>query len=85
MKHAVLPDTPAQWFRHLFDAKAARDGGVVRRKTRDMERMVGRAMFEQEIRRRGFTAVENAGQVIVFCNAQPVRLMLPGGKSSSRI
>jgi len=48
---------------------------VVRRKVRDMERMVGREAFLAEIRRRGFTAVENAGQVIVFCNAEPVRLV----------
>ena len=40
-----------------------------------MERMVGREAFLSEIQRRGFTAVENAGQVIVFCNAEPVSLM----------
>lgn len=74
MKHFVLPQNSAEWFRHLFSATAARDGGVVRRKVRDMERMVGRAAFEAEIRRRGFSAVENAGQVIVFCNAEPVVL-----------
>lgn len=82
MKHAILPDTPAQWFRHLFDAKAARDGGVVRRKLRDMEYMVGRELFERELRRRGFSAVENAGQVIIFCNVEPVRLTVKGAKSS---
>lgn len=72
MKHS-LPMTPEAWFRHLFEARAALDGGVVRRKTRDMERMVGREVFLAEIRRRGFTAVENAGQVVVFCNAEKVR------------
>lgn len=82
MKHAVLPQNPAQWFRHLFDAKAARNGGVVRRKTRDMERMVGRDLFEREIRRRGFIVVENAGQIVIFCNAEPVRMLVRGGKSS---
>ena len=82
---SVLPQTPAQWFRHLFDAKAAKDGGVVRRKVRDMERMVGRDTFEREIARRGFTAVENAGQVVIFCNHEPIRRTVVGGKSSSRI
>lgn len=65
--------TADAWFRHLFASQAARDGGVVRRKVRDMERMVGRAAFRAEIARRGYTAVENAGQVIVFCNAESVR------------
>lgn len=75
MSFALPPQTPDQWFDHLFTAKSARSGGVVRRKVRDMERMVGREAFLAEIRRRGFTAVENAGQVIVFCNAEPVRLL----------
>ena len=65
--------TKETWFRHLFEARAAIDGGVVRRKIRDMERMVGRDAFVAEIQRRGFTAVENADQVVVFCNAQKVR------------
>jgi len=65
--------TADAWFRHLFQSQAARDGGVVRRKVRDMERMVGRPAFQQELARRGYTAVENAGQVIIFCNAEPLR------------
>ncbi|WP_281984742.1 N-(5'-phosphoribosyl)anthranilate isomerase [Thalassorhabdomicrobium marinisediminis] len=82
MEHAILPENPELWFRHFFAAQAALDGGVVRRKVRDMERTVGRALFEREIRRRGFTAVENAGQVVIFCNAEPVRTLVGGRKSS---
>jgi|AACY02.11.fsa_nt_gi hypothetical protein len=74
-RHAIPPHTPEDWFRHLFGARAALDGGVVRRKTRDMERMVGRARFLSEIERRGFTAIENADQIVVFCNAEPVRIL----------
>lgn len=82
MKHATIPMTPDMWFRHLFSAQAARDGGVVRRKVRDMEKMVGREAFTAEIRRRGFSAIENAGQVIVFCNAEPICVTVSRGKSS---
>lgn len=82
MKHAAIPATPAQWFHHLFSARAAREGGIVRRKTRDMERMVGRDVFEREIARRGYSVVENAGQLVVFCNAEPVRLTVGRAKSS---
>ncbi len=73
MKHVPITMSPEAWFRHLFDCQAAHDGGVVRRKVRDMERIVGRDRFIAEMQRRGFTAVENAGQVVVFCNAQKVR------------
>lgn len=73
MTQRLMPSTSEAWFRHLFGSQAARDGGVVRRKIRDMERMVGRQAFVDEVGRRGFTAVENADQIIVFCNAEPLR------------
>ncbi len=69
---AVDPDL---WITHLFSARAAAEGGVVRRKARDVERVVGWERFRQELRRRGFRAVVNGGQVVVFCNAEPVRLL----------
>ncbi len=67
--------TPDLWLRQLFSAQAACDGGVVRRSVRDVERILGRAAFERELRRRGYRAVENAGQFVIFCNRAPVRLI----------
>lgn len=69
----LLP--PDIWLLQLFTAKAARAGGVVRRQVRDVERIVGRSNFELELRRRGYHAVENAGQYVIFCNAEPVRVL----------
>ncbi len=66
---------PVVWMQQVFDAKAARQGGVVRRKLRDVERTVGLDAFRQEIRRRGYHAVENAGQVVIFCNNAPIRVL----------
>jgi hypothetical protein len=66
---------PDLWLRLLFSAKAARDGGVVRRQVRDVERIVGRATLDPELRRRGFRPVGNAGQYVIFCNRGPVRLI----------
>ena len=73
----TLPETisPETWLRHIFSARAAAEGGIVRRKVRDVERLLGREIFERELRRRGFHAVENAGQFIIFCNNEPVRLV----------
>ncbi len=61
------------WKSHLFSSQAAREGGVVRRKVRDVERFVGRHLFLDEMRRRGFPVVENAGQFVIFCNREPIR------------
>ena len=72
-----LPDflSPEHWLRQAFSAKQAREGGVIRRKVHDVDRIVGRAAFEAELRRRGFRAVENSGQYVIFCNRAPVRLI----------
>lgn len=67
------PLSPEAWITDLFSSKAACQGAVIRRKLRDIERYVGRARFEDELRRRGFHAVENAGQLIIFCNQDPIR------------
>ena len=76
MKHMRPPLSPDLWMRQIFDAKAARDGGIVRRNLEDVERILGRPRFERELIRRGYHAVENAGQIIVFCNNEPIRLLL---------
>lgn len=61
--------------RHLFGSQIAQDGGVVRRKLRDIDRIVGRDVFIAELRRRGYRAVINGAHVIVFCNRETLHLI----------
>lgn len=72
-----LPDmiTPEKWIVHLFSARSVAEGGTVRRKVADVERLIGRERFLHEVRRRGFRVVENSGQFIVFCNREPVHVL----------
>ncbi|RVT84148.1 N-(5'-phosphoribosyl)anthranilate isomerase [Rhodobacteraceae bacterium CCMM004] len=64
---------PDVYLMDLFGSKAARSGGVIRRQRRDIERIVGVDRFAAELRRRGFSSVENGGQIVVFCNREPIR------------
>lgn len=73
---ALPPRTEDQFLGELFASKAARDGAVIRRQVRDVERYVGRGAFMEEMRRRGFAVVENAGQFVIFCNREPLRRLL---------
>ncbi|WP_102224514.1 N-(5'-phosphoribosyl)anthranilate isomerase [Acidimangrovimonas sediminis] len=75
MKDLPAPIVPGVWLRQIFTAKEAAEGGIVRRKVRDVDRIIGRSTFEAELRRRGFHAVENAGQFVIFCNQSPVRVL----------
>lgn len=67
------PLSPEIWLNDLFASKAVQQGGVIRRKARDVERFVGMELFLREIHRRGFQVAENAGQSVIFCNRAPVR------------
>jgi hypothetical protein len=73
----ALPEriSPDRWITQIFSARAAAEGGIVRRKVADVERLIGRHRFVFEVQRRGFHAVENAGQFVIFCNRQPVTIV----------
>lgn len=73
MTNPASPILPENWLRDVFACKAVQQGQIVRRKTRDVERYVGMERFLDELHRRGFRAVENRGQIVVFCNREPVR------------
>lgn len=67
------PMTPEDWLLTLFNDRSACRGNIVKRSVRDIDMFVGRARFERELVRRGYQAVENAGQIVVFCNREPIR------------
>lgn len=72
MQNPSSPLSPEIWLNDLFSSKAVQQGGVIRRKARDIERFAGMERFLQEIDRRGYQAAKNAGQIVIFCNRAPV-------------
>ena len=74
MTEIPAPISPDRWIFQIFSAKSAVDGGIVRRKISDVEQVMGRDRFFHEVRRRGYRVIENAGQFIIICNRQSVRL-----------
>ena len=70
----TFPRRPT-WAESVFAAKAVEKGGVIRRATRDVDRDIGRAAFELEVRRRGFHLIECDGQYIVICNAGRINVI----------
>ena len=65
--------SPEGWLRDVFASRAVPQGQVIRRQKRDIEYYVGMPLFLREIRERGFQAVENRDQVVIFCNQAPIR------------
>ena len=77
MRNRNSPLSPEVWLADLFSSKAVNQGAVIRRKARDIERFAGMELFMSEIDRRGFQALENGGQIVIFCNRAPVRWLTP--------
>ncbi len=77
MHNRNSPLDPDVWLHDLFKSKAVQEGGVIRRKSRDVERFAGRERFLAEIRRREYQVAENSGQLVIFCNCAPVRWLTP--------
>ncbi|WP_370254624.1 aspartate aminotransferase [Nioella sp.] len=65
--------SPEGWLRDVFASRAVQQGQVIRRQKGDIEHYVGMPLFLREIRERGFQAVENRDQVVIFCNQAPIR------------
>lgn len=77
-------EDPELWLRKLFSSHAAIKGQVIRRQASDIERYAGWERFLAEIERRGYRAVENAGQVVIFCNRAPIRQLAPDQRFPAR-
>lgn len=71
----MLPDhlSPETWLNQVFSSAEAQRGGVVKRKIRDVERLVGYDMFIAAVQSRGYQAVRNGRHYVVFCNDLPIR------------
>lgn len=78
MKHDIpISADPDAWLAQLFDCPAVRKGGLFRTTLAVIEAHAGLARFKDEVHRRGFRALENAGHVVVFCNREPVEILRP--------
>ena len=75
MGRGVHDVNPRDWLAKIFSSRAAADGAVVRRSAKDVDTITGRARFLRELDRRGFQAFENAGQIVIFCNREPIRVL----------
>lgn len=75
MTRTPLPVSAQEWLHQMMSSRTAIGGGIVRRKVTDVERLIGRDPFLALMRARGYRVVENAGHFVIFCNAEPVRVL----------
>lgn len=66
---------PNPWIAQIFSAKAALNGGVIRRSIAWVEAEIGRRALIQEVQRRGFHMIETGGQFVIICNRGGIRVI----------
>lgn len=74
MDQRIRTTVSDSWIAEIFSAKAAQNGGVIRRSRRWVEAEVGLGAFEATVRARGFHLIEAGEQLVVICHSGPVRL-----------
>lgn len=63
------------WILQIFDSRQARDEGVARRATRDVEQQGGGiGELIAEAQGRGFHVIETGDQMVVLCHAGVLKL-----------
>lgn len=60
--------SPYEFINHIFEAKAAKNGGIVRRKIANVEKFASIQYLIQEVKERGFHLIEIEDQFVIFCN-----------------
>lgn len=71
-------DPSDTWIEQTFDCPGVHNGGLFRISVKAVQRGVGMERFKQELDRRKFRALENNGNIVVFCNTLPVAILASG-------
>jgi hypothetical protein len=69
------PMNPYTYINAIFEAKAAKTGGIVRRKIENVERYASRSYLLTEVAARRFHLVEVGSQYLIICNSGSMRLI----------
>ncbi len=67
-------NSPDGWLDLIFTAKAAQNGGIVRRNVTWVEHEIGRQTFVKAVQDRGFHLLETGNQFIVICHQGNIHL-----------
>ncbi|WP_085636628.1 hypothetical protein [Marivita geojedonensis] len=75
-QHLTFPDSPrlnAPWRDQLFNTRAAKQGGILRRNKHSINREIGVALLVAEVRARGFRLYEVGDDYVIVCHRRPIR------------
>lgn len=66
---------PYEYIKRIFKSKAAKNGGVVRRKIAAVKKYASPAYLLKEVEERGFHLIETDDQYVIFCSTGSFKLL----------
>jgi len=66
--------SPYEFINRIFEAKAAKSGGIVRRKIANIKKFASIPHLVKEVEARGFHLIETEDQFVIFCNSGDFKL-----------
>ncbi len=63
------------WVNQIFKAKAAKNGGIVRRQVASVQKHSSEAELKKEVKRRRFHMVRSGHQYVIICNTGQFKLI----------
>jgi hypothetical protein len=58
-----------KWIRQIWNAKAAKNGGIVRRKVSSVKKYATVKDLKAAVKGKGFHMIRTGGQFMIFCHA----------------
>ncbi|MFP7569196.1 hypothetical protein [Marivita sp. S2033] len=69
----AVPKFNASWRDQLFNTRAAKHSGILRRNKHAVRREIGVAALAAEVRARGFWLYEVGDDYVIVCHQTPIR------------
>lgn len=66
---------PYEYIKRIFEAKAAKNGGIVRRKIADVNKYASFTYLLKDVEARGFHLIETSGHYVIFCSSASLKLL----------
>ena len=66
--------SPYDFINRIFEAKTAKNGGIVRRKIANVAKYASSKFLLKEVEERGFHLIETGDQYVIFCSSGNFKL-----------
>jgi hypothetical protein len=64
-----------RWFKRMFHAQAARNGGIIRRSVENVQGLASEAELMAQVKARGFHMVRSGDQYVILCHQGDFKLI----------